>query len=497
MKPTSSPRLAAALLDAALTALAVIPAGAVAQAPGDSAVLARAIGAVIDSGALGRAHWGIEVLDVASGEVRYAHNNERLFVPASNLKLIVAATAAQHLDPGFRYSTTFLARGEVRDGTLQGQLVVHGTGDPTISGRYEPDRLTIFTGFADSLRAHGVRRITDGVMADVSAWPDEPQHGDWQKYDLNWWYAAPTGPLGFNDNAIDFRVAPGPGEGTPASITWQPESRAFTFANLTRTVAVGRPHTLDFDRVPGTDSIFAYGEIPLGTAATTESFAVRDPARYAATVLAESLVRAGIQIDPAAVQVTRVPPSALSALFEYRSPSLPRVLGPVLQTSQNWFAEQLLKTLGKQLRGEGSWDAGLKVETEFLRDVAGIDTTGFRLRDASGLSTGNLVTPAALTRLLRHIATSPRQRVVLEALPVSAAQTGSLRTRFTDLPGRVRAKTGSVRNVASLSGLVRTDSGRELAFSIIVNGTGLPTGRVTEAIDRVVRQLAADADQVR
>jgi len=173
------------------------------------------------------------------------------------------------------------------------------------------------------------------------------------------------------------------------------------------------------------------------------------------------------------------------------------VIGPVLQTSQNWFAEQLLKTLGKEVRGEGSWDAGLKVETEFLRDVAGIDTTEFRLRDASGLSTGNLVTPAALTRLLRHIATSPRQRVVLEALPVSAAQTGSLRTRFTDLPGRVRAKTGSVRNVASLSGLVRTDAGRELAFSIIVNGSGLPTGRVTEAIDRVVRQLAADADQVR
>jgi D-alanyl-D-alanine carboxypeptidase/D-alanyl-D-alanine-endopeptidase (penicillin-binding protein 4) len=490
MKPTFSPRFAAALLAAALPALAVAPAGAVAQVPKDSAEFARAIAAVTDSGALARVHWGIAVRDVAAGAVIYARNADRLFIPASNQKLVVAATAAHHLDPAFRYVTAVLARGEVRGGTLQGELVIRGSGDPTISGRYEPDRLAIFRSFADSLRARGVRRIDGGVTADVSAWPPEPQHGDWQKYDLNWWYAAPTGPLGFNDNSIDFRVTPGEKAGAPARITGEPESRAFTFVNLTRTVAAGRPHTLDFDRVPGTDSIVAYGEIPLGTAARTESFAVRDPAYYAAMVLAETLARAGIEVDPAATRVTAVQPTALQPLFEYRSPPLPRVIGPVLQTSQNWFAEQLLKTLGREARGEASWAAGLEIETKFLRDVVALDTGFFRLRDASGLSTGNLVTPAALTQLLRYIAITPRQRIVLDALPVGGASTGSLRSRFTDLPGRVRAKTGSVRNVASLSGLVRTDSGRDLAFSIIVNGTGLPAGRVQGAIDEVVRILA-------
>ncbi|NJD10128.1 MAG: D-alanyl-D-alanine carboxypeptidase/D-alanyl-D-alanine-endopeptidase [Gemmatimonadetes bacterium] len=491
MKPTSTLRLAATLLSAACTALAGPPAGAFAQATLDSSALGRAIAAVTDAGALARAHWGIAVQDVASGDVIHARNAEQLFVPASNLKLVVAATAAHHLDPAYRYVTSFLADGEVRGGRLHGALVVRGSGDPTISGRYEPDRLAIFTGWADSLRAHGVRRIDRGLVADVGAWPAESQHGDWQKYDLNWWYAAPTGPLGFNDDCVDFRVAPGAAEGAPADITAQPESRAFTFANRTRTVAPGQSHTLDFERVPGTDSIYAFGDIPLGTAARTESFAVRDPAFYTATVLAETLVRAGIRVDARAVRQTREPVAGALPLFEYRSPPLPQVLGPILQNSQNWYAEQLLRTLGKEVQGEGSWAAGLAVEAAFLHDVVGIDTLAFRLRDASGLSTGNLVTPAALASLLRYIAATPGQQAVRDALPVGGGQTGSLRSRFTDLPGRVRAKTGSVRNVASLSGLVRTGSGRELAFSIIVNGTGLPAGQVTTAIDRVVRLLAA------
>jgi D-alanyl-D-alanine carboxypeptidase/D-alanyl-D-alanine-endopeptidase (penicillin-binding protein 4) len=151
---------------------------------------------------------------------------------------------------------------------------------------------------------------------------------------------------------------------------------------------------------------------------------------------------------------------------------------------------ELLKTLGREVKGEGSWRAGLEVEQEFLRDVVGIDPAAFHLRDASGLSTGNLITPAALNRLVRYLATSPRARPALDALPVNAGATGSLRNRLTDLPGRVRAKTGSVRNVASLSGLVRTDSGAELAFAILANGTGLPGSRLTAAIDQVVRLIA-------
>ncbi|HSJ13771.1 MAG TPA: D-alanyl-D-alanine carboxypeptidase/D-alanyl-D-alanine-endopeptidase [Longimicrobiales bacterium] len=459
----------------------------------DSARIAARLAAVLDTGAMARVHWGIDVRDASTGQVLFGRNAHRLFIPASSLKLVVAAAAAHHLPASFRYRTTFLAGGPLRDGVLEGDLIVRGRGDPTISGRYEPAMTTLLAAFADSLRARGVRRISGAVVADETEWPYQPVHGDWEAYDLNWWYAARVGPLGFNDNAVDFRVAPG-AVGQRARITWQPDTRAFHFRNDTRTVAAGRPTTLDFDRVPGTDSIFAYGEIPADASARTESFAVRDPAHYFAMVLAEQLARAGIAIDSAHVRISRPPqlPARGTVLFEYLSPPLARIVGPVLQTSQNWFAEQLVRTLGHEVSGEGSWAAGLAVERRFLSDVVGIDSATFRLRDGSGLSGGNLITPASLSRLLVHVRRDPRQQVVRDALPVSAAETGSLRRRLQDLPGRVQAKTGSIRNVDSLSGLLRTDSGRELAFSIVANGSGVSSARMRNVIDAAVRILAAE-----
>lgn len=448
---------------------------------------------VISSGEWHRAHWGIDVRDAATGEEVFSYNAERLFVPASSLKLVVAATAAHLLGPGYRFATSFFASGPVEDGTLRGDLVVRGTGDPNLSGRFDRPMTADLEAFADSLLAHGVKRIAGGVVADVSHWKDEPLHTDWEHYDLYWWYAAPTGPLGFNDNAIDFTIRPGP-PGAPARVSWRPLTGAFVFANRTRTVPAGEEATWDFARVPGTDTIYAFGDIPADAGARTEHFAVRDPGAYFARVLLEILREKGIEVEREAVRVVREPAQGAVAgserIFSYWSRPLTDVIGPVLLRSQNWFAEQLLKTLGREFRSEGSWSAGLEVEVSYLRDEVGLDTLSFRLRDASGLSAGNLVTPAALTRLLAHLHGTTAGAVVRDALPVSAAADGSLRSRFLDLPGRVRAKTGHIRNVDSLSGYLEADSGRVLAFSVIVNGTPLASAPTRGAIDRVVRILA-------
>ncbi|HEU0014511.1 MAG TPA: D-alanyl-D-alanine carboxypeptidase/D-alanyl-D-alanine-endopeptidase [Longimicrobium sp.] len=458
------------------------------------AALNERIEAVLRRPHLRRTHWGIEVRDAQSGRVLYARDADKLFIPASNLKLVVAAAAAHHLDPEFRYRTTLHATGPVRGGALQGDLVVRGSGDPTISGRYFDGRTAVLEGLADSLRARGIRRITGGIVADESAWDAEYVRGDWEAYDLRWWYAAPVGALGFNDNAVDFRVEPGAGVGQPARISGSPASAAYTLVNATTTVARGRPHTLDFERVPGTDRIRAYGQIPLGTATRTESFAVREPARWLGTVFREVLAQEGITVGRREVHVVSHPaasPAAgAAALVEYRSPPLPRVIGPILLNSQNWFAEQLAKTLGREVRGEGSWSAGLAVERDFLSRVVGIDSADFVLRDASGLSSGNLVTPRALVALLDHVRRTPRQRIVREALPVSG-RSGSLQRRLEDLPGRVAAKTGYIGNVDTLSGFLTLADGREVVFSILANGSGQPSSRMKEAIDDIVRAVAA------
>jgi D-alanyl-D-alanine carboxypeptidase/D-alanyl-D-alanine-endopeptidase (penicillin-binding protein 4) len=132
------------------------------------------------------------------------------------------------------------------------------------------------------------------------------------------------------------------------------------------------------------------------------------------------------------------------------------------------------------------------LERRFLIDVVGVDSVAFRLRDASGLSAGNLITPHALARLLAHMERTPRLAAALDALPVAGARTGSLRARLPDLAGRVRAKTGSIGNVDSLSGFLTTDGGRRVVFVILANNTGQSSARVRSSIDDIVRALAAE-----
>jgi D-alanyl-D-alanine carboxypeptidase/D-alanyl-D-alanine-endopeptidase (penicillin-binding protein 4) len=458
-----------------------------------AAALARRIESVVDRAPFDRAHWGIAVWDPSTGQAVYRRDADRHFVPASNLKLVVSAAAAHLLGPEFRYRTTVHAGGPLRDGTLAGDVVLFGRGDPTISGRYFPSATAVLDSLAEALHRRGVRRVA-GVTADESHFDSAYLREDWERYDLLWWYAAPVGALGFNDNSIDFRVEPGAGVGDPARIAGAPRSAFWQLENRSRTVARGRPRTFDFDRVPGTNRILALGEIPRGADAGTEYVAVVDPARVTGTVFREALERRGIRVDRAEVRVVSDPAQSRAAgapvLAEHLSPPLPQVIGPILATSQNWFAEQLVKTLGREMKGEGSWSAGLAVEREFLEQVVGVDSAAFVLRDASGLSSGNLVTPDMLVKLLAWTRTSPRGALVRDALPVSG-RSGSLRSRLTDLPGRVAAKTGYIGNVDSLSGFVTLADGREVAFSVIANASGLPSSRMKGAIDDVVRAIAA------
>ena len=455
------------------------------------------IDAVLDRPHLRGATWGVEVRDAATGRLLYARNAEQPLIPASNLKLVVAAAAAHHLPPEYRFRTTLYAAGPVVDGVLQGDLVLYGRGDPMISARYFPSRTAVFAALADSLEARGIRRIAGGIVADESWLDAEYVRADWEADDLRWWYAAPVSALGFNDNAIDLTLRPGPRVGTPARVAGYPSTSALEFDNRSTTVASGGRNTLDLERAaPGVARIRVRGQVPVGAGARTESFAVSRPARWTGTVFREVLEREGI--DVARDEVRTVSDSTLSVastarvLVEWRSPALPQAIAPVLLRSQNWFAELLVKTLGKEVAGRGTWDDGLAVEARFLVDEVGLDPAEFVLRDGSGLSDRNRITPRALVRVLDYVRRTPRQSLVRGALPVSG-RTGSLEHRLADLPGRVAAKTGYIGGVNALSGYVTMPDGRDVIFSIIANGGGQPSSRMKAGIDDVVRAIAAEA----
>lgn len=455
--------------------------------------LAKRLNRLLDEPPFDRALWGIAIAN-PGGRVVFERNGDRLFIPASSTKLIVSAVAAALLPPDHRFRTSVYAAGPLDSGVVRGDLVLYGRGDPTLSGRYYDSVSVPFDELADSLRARGITRVAGDLVGDASYFDSVLVHPSWEGYDLNWWYAAPVTALGFNDNSVDFRITPG-APGGPPTITLQPDLGVVRFTNRARTVPADSPRTIDFFRLPGTNVVWAEGDVPADARPWTEYFAIHDAPAWAATAFQRSLEHRGIAVegrvrttyDSMAYAGARAQPP----LAERPSRPLPDILRPILGSSQNWFADLLLKTLGREFRGVGSFAAGLDVERRFLIDSLRVDSTQFDVLDGSGLSSSDLVTPRAFVQLLRRMREHPRAQPFLEALPV-AGRSGSLRFRFRDTPleGRVRAKTGSINRVNTLAGYLELDGGRTWTFAIQLNHFAGSARDAMRRIDSIVAELA-------
>src|SRR6185503_6311599 len=465
------------------------------------------IARLLDAPPFNRVTWNIYAQD-DRGRVIFNRNGDRLSVPASNTKLVVAAAASVLLPADYRPRTSLYANGTTTDGVLQGDLVVYGRGDPSWSERcYAIDTLaagvcdstwTVVDAIAESLRARGIRRVTGKIVGDGSYFEPTLVHWSWDSFDLNWWYAAPVSGLGFHDNSVDFQITPGAAVDQPPQITWNPALPLFTFENRARTVPADSGTTIgdNFFRKPGTMDIWAEGTVAITRSPWIESFALPDPNYYAARALQAALQRKGISIEGGAASTTdsmvyRTLRCCGSPIVEYSGRPLPNIIFPILNTSQNWFAEMLLKTLARQVGDTGSWAKGLDVESRFLIDSVKIDSTAFALTDGSGLSAGDLVTPRAFVQLLSYMYRHPKRAPFLAGLP-RAQQSGSLLRRFAGTPvqGRVLAKTGSIARVNTLSGYIEKANGQVITFSIQANAHDVSNRQMLAQIDSVVVQLA-------
>ena len=499
------PRLPASPLPpwfvAVLTLLILEPSSLTAQTD-----LKRRIDTRLNTVPFNRQLWGIALVD-EGGRLIYGHNESRMFIPASNTKLVVGAVAAALLPADWRVKTSLYAGGPIVGGVLQGDLVLYGRGDPTMdrrcyatdstrAGVCDVDPFTRMRQLVDTLRAKGIRAVSGDVVGDGSYFEPTLIHPNWEAFDLNWWYAAPVSGLGFHDNSVDFDWQPGQAVGAPAVITISPDLGDIGFENRTITVAPGGESDIGdrFFRHPGTLQIWAEGTVALDNPRRTESFAIPDPNLYAARALRQALADAGIAVTGSTRSTTDSllygRARASTPLAEVQSRPLRDWIFPILNTSQNWFAEMLLKQLGKRFGKAGSWPEGLAVERRFLIDSVRVDSTQFSLSDGSGLSSSNLVSPLVFTQLLRYIRRHPRYAGFATGLP-QAGLVGSLRNRFlgTPLAGRVRAKTGSISRVQSLSGYLEGGAGRTLIFSVQANHHAESSRTMLAMIDSVVVEM--------
>ncbi len=469
-----------------------------------AASLQKRLDSRLDQPPYNRQLWGVALVD-DKGTLLYGRNADRLFVPASNTKIVVSAVAAALFSPDFTVRTSLYGSGPVVNGVLQGDLVLYGRGDPTFSercyavdttvaGACDTNPMQKLSDLATQLARAGITSVSGNVVGDGSWFEPMIVHPAWEGYDLNWWYAAPVSGLGYNDNSIDIKYSTGDSVGPPATLTFTPDFGDVTLDNQTKTVARGQDETIDFFRTAGTLSVWAQGNVEAGRRPRTESFALPDPNMFAARALRAALAAQGIAVlgttrsttDSMTFEIVR----RGTPLAEVTSRPLKDWIFPILNTSQNWYAEMTLKQLGKQFGRAGSWDEGLRIERRFLIDSIGVDSTQIALVDGSGLAASNLVSPLAFTQVLRFIRTHPHAATFTAGLPQSG-QRGSLKNRFVGTPieGRVHAKTGSISRTNTLSGWVNLESGKVITFSVQANHHTLPSSAILTQLDSVVVEM--------
>ncbi|MDB4951361.1 MAG: D-alanyl-D-alanine carboxypeptidase/D-alanyl-D-alanine-endopeptidase [Gemmatimonadetes bacterium] len=466
---------AAALLLAALAACqpTVARGPAPLAAPAQTAI-AAALDSVFADTAFAPAHWGVLVRSLDRGDVLYEHEAGKLVVPASNMKIVTGAVALETLGPDYRFHTRVVAGGEVRGGTLGGSLVVMGGGDPTIAAHFHAgDARAVFRAWADSLRAHGITRITGDVMGADTAFDGAPLGRGWAWDDLDASYSAEVSGLEFNEGFATVRVTPGASPGAVPTVSVSPYTPYTSATNRAVTGAPGSPVTVELTRDATGGGIVVAGSIPADTAFVEEEVAVRNNPLYFAGALRETLQDAGIRVDGRA-SVTDLAAlrdtAAMIPVFTHASPPLGEVLAGFLKPSQNQIGEMLLRTLGNERRGLGSAGNGAAVVDSVLRTWGLPSGRLLSQADGSGLSRYDLVAPELLVGILAHMTRSPNWQTWYADLPIAGVD-GTLagRMKGTPLAGNVHGKTGTLSGVRSLSGYLTTAAGEHLVFSMIVN----------------------------
>ena len=440
------------------------------------------------------ADWGVQIRSLERGDDLVHLNPGRRYLPASNLKLLVSAIALDRLGAGFRWRTTVMADGRIdSNGVLAGDLVLRGSGDPTISNRFWPEVHSAWDSLAAQVESAGITRVRGRLLADNSLFKPPYLASGWGWEDLAWWYAAPASALSYNDNTIDVQVWPARRAGERPRLEIKPDNSPFTIANRARTVARRIDSRLIIARDTPGGEISLGGGIYRGSLGYLEHVAVGDPGRFAAEAFADALARRGIRIDgPVEVllggsgepdYLDRAP----SLVGQITSPPLTEIVKVINKRSHNFYAEQLLFTLGAVAGGEGSFAGGIDVEKRVLSSL-GVDTGRLRLEDGSGLSRLNLVTTDMFIRLLAWMDRHEHNEEFVASLPVGGRDNGLRQLRNTRAAGRLFAKTGFITSVIALSGYTWTGDGEKVAFSIMGNNWLMPNGRAR----RILRDICVE-----
>lgn len=437
---------------------------------------------------------GAVVVDLNTGETLYKRNADNLFIPASNMKLFSEAAALMALGPDYHFKNQLITNAsQLKDGVLHGDVYLRLSGDPSFSR----DNLKTLL---SSLREWHIQTIDGNVYIDSSLSAVTAYPPGWLKSDLSYSYGAPTAPLILDANRLMVTVNPGAHVGDPAIVEADDGGGAIVVHSQAVTKASEKGCGVGLS-LNAENELTVSGCVGLGQWAVQQKIALKNPLKYAKAMVRSILTEENINLS-GQVQLGKAPAGAMIMATQSSMP-LSQLMADTLKPSDNLYADSLYLHAASKLNGSPlNWREAQAVVKRFLQQQTGIDLSRSTFTDGSGLSRYNLVTPAQTNALLVFLYQRfPLAYEYIAALPISGRD-GTLKKRFKNLnqQGFVRAKTGTMTGMNSLSGYLYTANGHTLAFSLFINrqpGSSAGPGRpVLDALCTYFLQVSPGSNRV-
>jgi D-alanyl-D-alanine carboxypeptidase/D-alanyl-D-alanine-endopeptidase (penicillin-binding protein 4) len=426
---------------------------------------------------------GVYIKSMKYNDTLYTRNEERLFVPASILKVVTAQAALLYLGPEYKFPTRFVTDAPVVNGVINGNLYLVHSGDPSLTYYDLADLMS-------ALKSQKIQRINGNIYIDNTAYDQQNYGPGWIWNDKRFCYAAPINASIINHNCLSFRITPGKTPGHPANIVDDPKYYLSSIQNEVITKA-SSARSCSLRLGTNTDgTISVSGCMPKGRNVQGVSSVIYDVMEYNKSMVRDLFRNAGIQVT--GTIMPGAAPSNLPVLAIHESKPLHVLVNEMLKMSDNIIAGSIFKKIGAiYSQSPGTWENGRSAVSQILSERAGIDTMRMHILDGSGLSRENQISPAQMMQVLdfgfHHYATNYE---FISSLPISGVD-GTLKRRLRNISWKVRAKTGtmSMSGVVSLAGYAISRDKEPIAFVIIFNGRNGMGWKFREAEDKIVTAL--------
>ena len=446
------------------------------------------------------ASFSLVVKDVQEGRTVYSYDTDRLQSPASVLKTVATATALEILGEDYRYPTTLEYDGILENGTLEGNLYIKGSGDPSLgSSHFAPGQNKFLSTWIAALQKAGIKHITGSVISDESIFDTEGVSIKWLREDMGNYYAPGSYGISIFDNMYKLSLQTGAAGTRPVLKGTEPDIPFIRFKNYLKAAPVSSDSAYIIG-APLDDVRYLYGVLPANREAYVLKGDIPDPALYLARYLTDQLQQKGIRVDGSPscyrieVEENRWKKGERKEIVTTYSPTLREIASICNHVSHNLYADALVKTVGLQYKPRrnemiSSFGRGVQVVKEYW-EKKGLDVFPLRMNDGSGLAPADKVSAGFMGELLVYMATeSAVSDAFIASLPQAGIE-GSVRNflKGSKLQGKAHLKSGGLTGVRSYAGYITKD-GKTYAVAVFSNNYSCPMSRMTRALEKLLLQL--------